>query len=125
MLYTFGDVVLKETELVRTALTKISGIGLKRSSYLCDLIGLEPGARIVQLSHYFFFLLIFLIKQYYGTDLFLRRARENRLADFLSFKSYRALKYNAGLPIRGQRTHTNAQTSKNFRYSGKRLKLNR
>ena len=115
MVYTFKDFDLEDGKVLRTALTRIPGVGLSRASYLCDTSGLSSDCRVDSVNPYFFFVITFLIKQYYGTDVFLKRMRENRLKRFLAFKSYKAIRYAAGLPIRGQHTHTNAKTAKNMK----------
>jgi small subunit ribosomal protein S13 len=119
MLYTFKDVDLPEHQVLRSALTKICGVGFIRSNYLCDTVGLSAECRTDNLNSYFFFVITYVIKQYYGTDVFLKRMRENRVKSFVSFKSYKAIRYAAGLPIRGQHTHTNAKTAKYFRSFGR------
>ncbi len=119
--YTYKDVDLGDKQILRTTLTKIPGIGYSRASYLCDILGLATYMRTEMVNQYYFFSLVFLIKQYYGTDLLLRRMRENRLKLFLSFKSYKAIRYAAGLPIRGQHTHTNAKTAKTLKLLNKRF----
>ena len=120
MLYTYKDTELKSGQVFRLALKKIPGIGLARANYLCDLVGLSSTCRTEFLNNYLFLVLIFLLKQYYGTDVFLKRMRENSLKDFLAFKSYKSIRFAAGLPIRGQHTHTNAKTAKNLKSFGKR-----
>jgi len=97
---------------VRVILTRIFGIGLKRASYICDLIGLSQGCDVSLLNKYKFALLIGLIKKYYGIELILKRSRFNKLKRFLSYKSYNSMRLKFGLPIRGQKTHNNARTSK-------------
>lgn len=119
MLYTFKDTDLTDRQVLRFALTRINGLGLARASYLCDTIGLSKICRVGNLNLYFFFVLTDLLKRYYGTDVFLKRMRENRLKGFLSLKSYKSIRYSAGLPVRGQHTHTNAKTSKRFRFHSK------
>ena len=109
-LYTFRDVEFGEMQTLAVALRKITGIGLSRASYMCATVGLAKTCRIGFMNYYIFSVITFLVKQYYGTDVFLRRMRENRLKDFLSFKSYKSIRFAAGLPIRGQHTHNNAQT---------------
>lgn len=120
LIYTYKDSELSARQIFRVALCKIPGIGLMRSNYLCDLVGLSKSCRTEFLNPYIFFVLIFLLKHCYGTDVFLKRMRENRLKDFLSFKSYKSIRFTAGLPIRGQHTHTNAKTSKNLRVANRR-----
>lgn len=120
MIYTFKDTELAGKQIFRLALRKIPGIGVARANYLCDFVGLSATCRTDHLNSYLFFVLVHLIKQYYGTDVFLKRVRENNLKDFLSFKSYKSIRFAAGLPIRGQHTHTNAKTTKNLRFLGRR-----
>lgn len=119
-LYTFRDVEFGEMQTVSVALRKITGIGLARANYLCATVGLAKTCRVSFMNYYIFSIITFLIKQYYGTDVFLKRMRENRLKDFLSFKSYKSIRFAAGLPIRGQHTHNNAQTVKRLRIKVKK-----
>lgn len=120
VVYTFRDVELSDNQVMVVALRKITGIGLSRASYLCAIVGLTRTCRVGFLNAYLFLIITFLIKQYYGTDVFLRRMRENRLKDFLAFKSYKSIRFAAGLPIRGQHTHNNAQTVKRSRSRAKK-----
>lgn len=53
--YIYKDVELIDKKILRTALTKIHGIGYARSSYLCNLLGLAPYVRTEMLNPYFFF----------------------------------------------------------------------
>lgn len=119
MIYTFKDVDLADKQILVSGLRKIVGVGLPRASYLLALIGLATNIRVAYVNLYYFFVITFLLKQYYGTDIFLKRMRENRLKDFLAFKSYKSIRFAAGLPIRGQHTHTNAKTAKNIRLGGR------
>lgn len=121
MLYTFRDVDLVAKHGAIYALTRIHGIGLARANYLCSLSGLALTNRVGFLNSYEFFLVTFFLKQYYGTDVFLKRMRENRLKEFLAFKSYRSIRFAAGLPIRGQHTHNNAKTAKKLRFGSRKL----
>jgi small subunit ribosomal protein S13 len=112
MVYTYKDVDFSDKRGLRVSLKRISGIGFSRADYICSLVGLSKNCRTGYLNYYLFSVVVFLLKQYYGTDVFLKRMRENRLKEFLAFKSYKSIRFAAGLPIRGQRTHTNAQTVK-------------
>jgi hypothetical protein len=60
---------------------------------LCDLIGLSANCKTEFLNNYLFSVLVFLIKEHYGTDVFLKRIRENNLKDFLAFKSYKSIRF--------------------------------
>lgn len=113
--YIFRDVELEEKQVMTVALRKIVGVGLSRSGYICAAVGLTKHCRVGFVNYYMFFVITFLLKQYCGTDVFLKRMRDNRLKEFLAFKSYKSIRFAAGLPIRGQHTHTNAQTVKRLR----------
>lgn len=115
MIYTFRDVEFGEKQIMLVALRKVIGVGLSRSKYICSLVGLTKNCRVGFINYYTFSVITNLLKQYYGTDVFLKRMRENHLKEFLSFKSYKSIRFAAGLPIRGQHTHTNAQTTKRLR----------
>lgn len=121
MLYTFKDVSFDNRQILPFALKRIHGIGLARADYICALAGLAITNRMGYLNSYRFFIITFLIKQYYGTDVLLKRMRENRLKDLLSCRSYKSIRFSAGLPIRGQHTHNNAKTVKNFRFRSNKL----
>lgn len=115
MVYTFRDVELGEKQIITVALRKVVGVGLSRARYICSVVGLTKNCRVGFVNYYIFSVITFLLKQHYGTDIFLKRMRENRLKEFLAFKSYKSIRFAAGLPIRGQHTHTNAQTVKRLR----------
>jgi small subunit ribosomal protein S13 len=112
MVYTYKDVDLLDKLKLYVALRRIPGIGLRRAAYLCDTVGISFLSRTEDINEFVFLFLIFVLKQYYGTDIFLKRIRENNLKEFLSFKSYKSIRFAAGLPIRGQHTHNNAKTAK-------------
>jgi small subunit ribosomal protein S13 len=122
MLYTFRDVRLPDRRTVRAALALVYGVGYVKSNYLCDILGFSDNLKVSSLNKYQFELICFLMKKHYGVETFLKRAKYNRLKEFLDIKSYKSIKYAAGLPIRGQKTHNNAQTPKKIRYNKIKLK---
>lgn len=121
MLYTFRDIDLAGNHGITFALNRIHGIGLARATYICALAGLSLNNKVSYLNSYAFFVVTFLLKQNYGTDVFLKRMRENRLKDLLTYKSYRSIRFAAGLPVRGQHTHNNAKTAKRLKTAGRKI----
>lgn len=115
MIYTFKDIELPAKQLLPFALKRVHGIGLSRALQICAVTGLSSANRVGFLNSYVFFVLTSMLKQYYGTDVLLKRMRENNLKLFLASKSYKSIRLSAGLPIRGQHTHNNARTAKNLR----------
>jgi small subunit ribosomal protein S13 len=95
---------------VRVALTVIFGLGRKGCSEICDSLGISPNIRIYHLSTAQLDLLSTTIEENYsiGVDLasVIKRDRER----YKTISSYRGIRHAAGLPCRGQRTHTNGKT---------------
>lgn len=112
MCYYFGSKVIDDSRIIVPALSSIFGIGNARAKYVCALAGLDTSLRVRDLSMFYFYMLTYFIKYYYSTEMSLVRKRANRRKSFLSLKSHLSTKFNAGLPLRGQRTHNNAKTRK-------------
>ena len=121
VLYVYKDTHFDEKRVLAYELSRLFGVGLARANYICSTVGLARGCRVASVNYYNFNIVLYLLKQYYGTDIFLKRMRENRLKTFLSFKSYKSIKHMAGLPIRGQRTRTNARTTKGLKYLSRKV----
>lgn len=110
--YYFGSKSIDGTKTLVPAFSKIFGIGNARANYVCAIAGLDTNTRLESLSLFYFNVIIYLIKRYYATEMTLLRKRANSHKRFLALKSHLSIKYSAGLPIRGQRTHNNAKTRK-------------
>src|SRR5882672_7485124 len=94
------------------ALTYIYGIGRNTATKVCAAVGLDPGLRARDLSEDQIATLATYIQRQYPVEGQLRRqvaASINRLREI---GCYRGLRHRRGLPVRGQRTRTNARTRK-------------
>jgi small subunit ribosomal protein S13 len=94
------------------ALTYIYGIGRNTASKVCVAVGLDPGLRARDLTEDQIAALATYIQRQYPVEGQLRRqvaASINRLREI---GCYRGLRHRRGLPVRGQRTRTNARTRK-------------
>jgi small subunit ribosomal protein S13 len=94
------------------ALTYIYGIGRNTASKICVAVGMDPGLRARDLSEDQIATLATYIQRQYPVEGQLRRqvaASINRLREI---GCYRGLRHRRGLPVRGQRTRTNARTRK-------------
>lgn len=103
-------------------LRSIFGIGNYASVYICKYIGIHPmyviSEQKLDSEHIIFDSLSILfnkIELFLGLT-FKRQSRSN-LEILKKIKSYRGIRYFLGLPIHGQRRHTNARTSRNLRYA--------
>jgi len=112
-------------------LMSIYGIGNKASAQVLNYIGTSPEYIIsdskLDSEHYIFTSLSYLfdlIENYLGVQY--KRHGKSNLYVLRNIKSYRGIRYFLGLPIRGQRRHTNAKTArKSLRRLYKRPYINR
>ena len=112
MVYIFESELL-ENKSIQIALTQIFGIGNSSSILICKNLGFAQNLKVKNLSKE---QLNLLIKTVENLDLSLASdLKKEKLLTFkklISIKSYRGLRKYQGLPVRGQRTHTNAKTAK-------------
>jgi proton-translocating NADH-quinone oxidoreductase chain M len=115
-------VYLLETELLENksiyfSLTKIFGIGQFQSFLICKKLGLSTNSKLSILTSD---QIIKLVKSIENSHLLinsnLKKSRIIVAKKLLQIKTYKGIRKLRGLPIRGQRTHTNANTASKFRY---------
>ena len=92
------------------ALTYIHGIGSKRSSDVCTAAGLDGSTRVSELGEEQVIKLREIIEKDQMVEGDLRRETAMNLKRMMDIGCYRGLRHRKGLPVRGQRTHTNART---------------
>ena len=97
---------------VPIALTYIHGIGPKFAGEIVASVGIDPARRVNDLSD----AEVLQIREYIDANLTvegdLRRETQMNIKRMMDLGSYRGLRHRRGLPVRGQRTHTNARTRK-------------
>ena len=97
---------------VLIALTYIHGIGRTTAKKLVDDLGIAENARVNELSD----AEVLRIREYVDGNLSvegdLRRETQMNIKRLMDLGCYRGLRHRRGLPVRGQRTHTNARTRK-------------
>jgi len=111
MAIRISGVILPANKHIRIALRSVYGIGSHRALEICKKVGVEPSIKVVDLKDEYTSLLQEAVNQYeVEGDLRRRIAMDiKRLGDI---KCYRGLRHKRGLPVRGQRTKTNARTRK-------------
>ena len=97
---------------VKVALTYITGIGRTRADDICRKAGIEDNLRVHQLSDDQVLRLRETIDANYTVEGDLRRETAMNIKRLMDLGCYRGLRHRRGLPVRGQRTHTNARTRK-------------
>ena len=97
---------------VLIALTYIHGIGRTKAAEICAKIGIPSERRVHQLTDDEVLRIRELIDREYRVEGDLRRQVAMNIKRLMDLGCYRGLRHRKGLPVRGQRTHTNARTRK-------------
>ncbi len=97
---------------VVVALTYIHGIGQTSSQKICDLVGIPSERRVSDLTDDELARIRETIDQDYQVEGDLRREVAMNVKRLMDLGCYRGIRHRRGLPVRGQRTHTNARTRK-------------
>ncbi|MCS7031775.1 MAG: 30S ribosomal protein S13 [Gloeomargarita sp. SKYG116] len=100
---------------VEVALTYIYGIGLTRSREILAATGINPDIRVKDLTDQQVAALREYIEQNYQVEGDLRRIEAMNIKRLMDIGCYRGRRHRLGLPVRGQRTRTNARTRKGVR----------
>jgi small subunit ribosomal protein S13 len=94
------------------ALQYIHGIGPKLAKDICDKVGIPPERRVNQLTDAEILQIRETIDRDHIVEGDLRREVAMNIKRLMDLGCYRGLRHRRGLPVRGQRTHTNARTRK-------------
>jgi small subunit ribosomal protein S13 len=94
------------------ALTYLYGVGPKTARELCHNAGIDPNARSRELREDELVRLATLLDKDYTVEGQLRRTVNQNIIRLRDIGCYRGLRHRRGLPVRGQRTRTNARTRK-------------
>ena len=107
-----SGVDLPRDKRVEIALTYIYGIGLATSQKLLGGTGVNPDTRVRDLSDAEVARLRQMIERSIRVEGSLRTEVAMNIKRLMDIGSYRGSRHRKGLPVRGQRTHTNARTKK-------------
>ena len=97
---------------VPIALTYIHGIGRTSAAQICEKLGIPPARRAHELTDDEVLRIRELIDREFRVEGDLRREVAMNIKRLMDLGCYRGLRHRKGLPVRGQRTHTNARTRK-------------
>jgi small subunit ribosomal protein S13 len=107
-----AGVNLPTNKRVVIALQYIHGIGNKRAQDIMGKVNLPPERRVSQLTDAEVLQIREIIDRDYMVEGDLRREVQLNIKRLMDLGCYRGLRHRKGLPVRGQRTHTNARTRK-------------
>jgi small subunit ribosomal protein S13 len=97
---------------IEISLTYVFGIGMSAAKKILDQTGIDPSVRAKNLSEEDTAKLRNVIESEHKVEGALRSEVAGNIKRLMDIGSYRGLRHRRGLPVRGQRTHTNARTRK-------------
>lgn len=106
-----GIDIPREKRLV-VSLTYIFGIGQTKAEKICEGTGIDPATRVKDLTDAEVSEMRGFIEENYKIEGDLRREVSQNIKRKMEIGCYQGLRHRRGLPVRGQRTHTNARTRK-------------
>jgi small subunit ribosomal protein S13 len=107
-----AGVDLPRQKRVEIALTYIYGIGVARSNTILGQAGIDASVRVKDLSEEEVSRIAKIIDGQGGVEGDLRKDTAMSIKRLMEIGSYRGMRHRRNLPVRGQRTHTNARTRK-------------
>ena len=106
---------IPDNKRLEISLTYIYGVGRKLSNEIIAKLGLNPDMRATGPTEDNIAKINAVLQSEYLVEGDLRRQVQNNIKRLISIHSYRGLRHRVGLPVRGQRTSTNARTRKGKR----------
>lgn len=103
---------IPDNKRLEISLTYIYGIGKTVASEIIAKLGLDPNMRAKDLTPDHIAKLNAILQTDYMLEGDLRRQVQNNIKRLISIHSYRGLRHRVGLPVRGQKTQSNARTRK-------------
>jgi small subunit ribosomal protein S13 len=110
-----AGVDLPRDKRVEIALTYVYGIGLSRAQEIIAKTGVNPDTRVRDLSDEDALTLRTYVTEHFQVEGDLRRLESMNIKRLVDIGTYRGRRHRQGLPVRGQRTRTNARTRRGRR----------
>ncbi len=110
-----AGVDLPRDKRLEIGLTYIYGIGLTRSQQICAALDMSPDTRVRDLTDDEATKIRRYIESNFTVEGDLRREVQQDIKRKIEIGSYQGIRHRRGLPVRGQRTHTNARSRKGKR----------
>jgi len=110
-----AGVDLPRDKRLEIALTYIHGIGRTRGSQIPEALKIDPSTKVRDLTEDEVLKIRRFINDSYTVEGDLRRETAQNIKRKIDIGSYQGIRHRRGLPVRGQRTHTNARSRKGKR----------
>lgn len=106
---------IPDNKRLEVSLSYLFGIGRKLSNDIINELGLDKNMRANKLTEDDIARLNTILQSKYVVEGDLRRQIQNNIKRLINIHAYRGMRHRLGLPVRGQRTRTNARTRKGKR----------
>lgn len=110
--FAYKQVIFKVHLEIRSALRFIYGVGRHKAFFLCARLGLAFPFMMNNLNNYNFMLLCFILDFFSWLEVRVRRFYTINVKKLVDINCYKGLRHKDKLPVRGQRSRTNAKTKK-------------
>jgi len=107
-----AGVDIPEDKKVPYSLAYIFGIGIKSGFKICEKAGVDPEKRVRELTQEEIARIRQIVENEYKVEGELRKEIAMNIRRLIDIGCYRGIRHKLGLPVRGQRTRTNARTRK-------------
>lgn len=106
------NVQIPDEKRVLIGLTYIKGIGLSRSKLICKALNISDNEYMQQLTKSQLASIVSYVRKHYKVGQKIDTDRIANVRKLIKISSFKGLRHFKGLPVRGQRTKTNAKTSR-------------
>jgi len=115
MLVLFGN-VLKNNQELKSGLIQLHGVGKITAYNIMNVLGFSPKLKIKELTKHQEFLITQKVKENYRVEDNLKDYIKGNILIKINNGSVIGFRHRHGLPVRGQRTHTNARTARKLHF---------
>lgn len=108
-------IFLNENKRFYIQIQKVFGIGANRAAFLCRILGISPAIKVKNLTPVQVRFVRKFLETHYLLGRDLKKNIQENIERLSSIGAYRGTRHRYGLPVRGQRTRTNAHTRKRYK----------
>jgi small subunit ribosomal protein S13 len=118
-MFLFRNYYLSEKKEIRASLKSVYGVGVHKANMIANLLGFAYPFFNNKLNDYLINNILFLLNGFVQTSTNIIREIDNNINKLSIINSYRGSRHKLTLPVRGQRSRTNAGTQRNKRVKDK------
>ena len=114
-MFVYKQYNLNAKKDIRLSLQSIYGIGWLKSIYISSRLGFSYPFSLNNINFYNYLALIYILDFFTWLEVRIKRIISQNIKNLYKIESYKGLRHKDSLPVRGQRTRTNASTKKRYK----------